>query len=51
MKKLSATDPSARESEETGLPWPRTWKGVYLLVVGSFVLWVALLIALTNLSS
>jgi hypothetical protein len=51
MKHADATEPSARENEETGLPWPQTWKSVYLLVVGSFVLWVALLIALTNFAS
>jgi hypothetical protein len=48
MNRPSATEPSAREAEGTGLPWPRTWKGVYLLVIGSFILWVALLIALTD---
>jgi hypothetical protein len=39
------------ETEKTGLPVFRTWKGVYLLVVGSFVLWVALLIVLTKMFS
>ena len=48
MKRPSATEPSARETEETRLPWPRTWKGVYLFVIGSFILWVALLIGLTD---
>lgn len=33
--------------EATGLPWPRSWRGVYLLVFGSFVLVV---IALTLFS-
>ena len=47
MKDPAATEPSARESEETGLPFFRTWKSVYLFVLGSFVFWVALLIALT----
>jgi hypothetical protein len=51
MKRPPATEPSTRESEQTGLPWPRTWKTVYLLVIGSFILWIALLIALTNLSA
>ncbi|HEY3853568.1 MAG TPA: hypothetical protein VGO67_04150 [Verrucomicrobiae bacterium] len=51
MKEPSATDHSARESDETGLPWPKTWGSVYLFVVGSFVVWVALLIALTNFAS
>ncbi len=48
MKPDSATEPYARESSATGLPWPRTWPGVYLLVTGSFILWVVLLIALTE---
>ena len=30
----------------TGLPWPRTWPGVYLFVMGCFVAWVALLVVL-----
>jgi hypothetical protein len=51
MKQTDATEHSARESEETGLPWPRSWRGVYLLVIGSFILWLALLLALTNLSA
>jgi hypothetical protein len=37
----------AQNSEATGLPWFRTWRGVYLFVFGCFVLWVALLLALT----
>jgi hypothetical protein len=48
MKDPAATEPSARESEETGLPLFRTWKSVYLFVLGSFVFWIALLIALTE---
>ncbi|HWY31024.1 MAG TPA: hypothetical protein VNX46_09730 [Candidatus Acidoferrum sp.] len=48
MKPSEATEPSARESETTGLPWPRTWPGVYLLVLASFILWIALLVALTD---
>jgi hypothetical protein len=47
MKEPAAPDRPERD-EETGLSWPRTWRGVYLLVLGSFILWVALLIALTN---
>ena len=42
---------SARESEETGLPIFRSWKSVYLFVLGSFVLWIALLVALTKIFS
>jgi hypothetical protein len=48
MKDPAATEPPARESEETGLPFFNTWKRVYLFVLGSFVFWVALLIALTK---
>jgi hypothetical protein len=39
---------SEAEDNSTGLPWPHTWRGVYLLVLGSFILWVGLLIALTR---
>jgi hypothetical protein len=48
MKHSNATEPSARETEATGLPFFRSWKSVYLFVLASFVLWVALLIALTE---
>ena len=33
---------------ETGLPGLRTWRTVYLWVLGSFVLWVVLLNWLTR---
>jgi hypothetical protein len=42
---------SDSRDEATGLPWFRTWRGVYLFVFGSFVLWVALLLALTLMCS
>jgi hypothetical protein len=32
--------------DATGLPWPRSWFGVYALVLTCFVAWVALLVAL-----
>ena len=32
--------------EATGLPWPRTWPGVYAIVVVCFVMWVVLLVML-----
>ena len=51
MKHPIATEPSARESEETGLPIFRSWKSVCLFVLGSFVFWIALLIALTKFFS
>jgi hypothetical protein len=34
------------KDESTGLPWLRTWRGVYLFVFGCFILWVVLLLAL-----
>lgn len=36
------------QENETGLPWPRTWRAVYTVVVGIFLLWVALLTWLTE---
>jgi hypothetical protein len=51
MNKNNATEPSARESEETGLPLFRSWKSVYFFVLASFAFWVALLIALTEFFS
>jgi hypothetical protein len=44
----ASPDPAgARESELTGLPWFHTWNGVYLFVIGCFILSVGLLVALT----
>lgn len=34
--------------EMTGLPGLRTWRAVYLVVFGTFLLWVGLLAALTR---
>jgi hypothetical protein len=51
MKRPAVVETSVHEPEETGLPLFRTWKGIYFLVLGSFVLWVALLIALTKMFS
>jgi hypothetical protein len=34
--------------ETTGFPGLRTWRGVYTFVLITFVIWVALLIALTR---
>ena len=39
--------PSNNQDQLTGLPGLRTWRGVYLFVFGSFILWVLLLLALT----
>jgi hypothetical protein len=48
MNDIPATDQPKDDIERTGLPWPPTWKGVYLFVIGSFVLWLLLLVALTE---
>ena len=36
----------AEDVEATGLPGLRTWRGVYWVVMGCFVFWVALLYSL-----
>jgi hypothetical protein len=51
MKSSPPAESSAPETEETGLPLFRTWNSVYLLVLGTFALWVALLIVLTEIFS
>jgi len=51
MKRPRAVKSIAREADDTGLPWLRTWKGVYLVVILHFVLWVTLLVALTDFFS
>lgn len=44
--------PAADAAElDTGLPGFRTWRGVYCFVLGSFLLWVVLLVWLTRLYS
>ena len=48
MKRRAAVESSERETEETGLPFLHSWKSVYLFVLITFVLWVALLVALTK---
>jgi hypothetical protein len=41
--------PEQKPSDETtGFPGLRTWRGVYTFVLVIFVVWVALLIALTR---
>jgi hypothetical protein len=39
--------PSGPADAETGLPGLRTWPRVYALVVGIFLVWLALLTTLT----
>jgi hypothetical protein len=48
MKRSAAAEAQKPEASETGLPLFRSWKAVYALVLGSFLLWLALLIALTR---
>jgi hypothetical protein len=52
MKSSAGDSPSVDASavdgdEATGLPGFRSWRGVYVLVLASFVLWVVLLLVLT----
>jgi hypothetical protein len=51
MKRPVTVKSVAPEADDTGLPWLRSWKTVYLLVIVSFALWVTLLIALTDFFS
>jgi hypothetical protein len=41
----------ANDSETTGLPWLDTWRGVYVFVLGCFIVWVGLFVALTVIFS
>ena len=34
------------DDSRSGLPWPRTWPGVYRFVMACFVVYVVLLLAL-----
>jgi hypothetical protein len=51
MKSPHVVESSDRETEETGLPFFHSWKGVYLFVIGTFIFWVVLLVALTKMFS
>jgi hypothetical protein len=51
MKPSTAVNSVAPEGGDTGLPWLRTWKAVYLVVIINFVLWVIMLVALTDFFS
>ncbi|MBL0187284.1 MAG: hypothetical protein IPP97_16250 [Candidatus Obscuribacter sp.] len=50
---MTDKDPVPKEiaGDLTGLPWPKTWRGLYTFVIGNFVFWLALLTALTGLGS
>jgi len=43
----SVDAPAVGSDAATGLPWFRTWRGVYALVLITFIMWVLLLLALT----
>jgi hypothetical protein len=43
--------PDEPPDASTGLPWPCTWPGVYLFVMGCFVMWVVLLVVLERVFS
>ncbi len=50
MTSRPSSDPArenASQDEATGLPLLRTWTGVYLFVLGCFLVWVVALFALT----
>ena len=47
---MSAT-PDETERVETGLPGVRSWRAVYVLVVGTFITWVVLLVVLGRVFS
>jgi hypothetical protein len=51
MKRPAAAKSVEPEADDTGLPWLRTWKDVYVVVIISFVLWVTMLVALTDFFS
>ena len=47
----SRPEPNELPDEATGLPGVRSWRAVYLIVFGTFLLWVMLLTALTRVFS
>lgn len=48
MKDTSIAEPSDSVNETTGLPWLKSWNGLYVFTVASFVLWFVLLLAITG---
>jgi hypothetical protein len=48
MKRPTTDNSEVPEADDPGLPWLGTWKGVYLVVIINFVLWISLLVALTD---
>lgn len=48
LRGSAPADHVSAADRETGLPALRTWRTVYLVVVGVFILWVGLLTWLTQ---
>ena len=48
MKRPTTDNSVVPEADDTGLPCLRTWRGVYLVVIINFVIWISLLVALTD---
>ena len=44
-------DPDHASDHATGLPGMRSWRAVYLVVFGTFLLWIVLLTLLTRFFS
>lgn len=48
---MKAPEQKPVDDESTGLPGLRSWRSVYLFVLGVFVLWIGLLTVLTEMYS
>jgi hypothetical protein len=51
MKQNTVAQSAEDDCPKTGLVWPQTWNGAYIFVMCSFILWVGLLIVLTEFGS
>jgi hypothetical protein len=51
MKRATSVDSPAPGSQDTALPGLSSWNAVYGFVLVSFLVWLALLIALTKVFS
>lgn len=47
----SSRPPAAGDDGATGLPGLRSWRSVYLFVLGCFIVWVGLLTLLSRMFS
>ena len=48
MNPPTATSSDPEEAQTTGFRALRTWRGIYLLVLGIFIVWVTLLTVLSR---